>query len=227
MTIEQVIPHGQYMTIHTRCQGLGSTLVARTDPLYLSALSRFTCISKVNVQWMHPERVWVRFSWALKKSIQCWCDVSRLVRMSCCKLHLPLFGKRQKKEISWSISNTTQAKFSRPALLLFDHPEAWKHGDVIFMDFQQNEKSSKLSYAFKVLSSSSCFRILPKVSSPFLHASKFSLNMAGPAPRKQKCEDAPEANLAGSSYNILIHFGLGHETVSLCSNSLHMLQIFW
>ena len=132
-----------------------------------------------------------------------------------------------KKGISWSISNTTQAKFSRPALLLFDHPEAWKHGDVIFMDFQQNEKSSKLSYAFKVLSSSSCFRILPKVSSPFLHASKFSLNMAGPAPRKQKCEDAPEANLAGSSYNILIHFGLGHETVSLCSNSLHMLQIFW
>lgn len=71
----------------------------------------------------------------------CVCHVANCIHLS------SVNGKKIK--ISWSISNTTQAKFSRPALLLFDHPEAWKHGDVIFMDFQQNEKSSKSSYRFQ------------------------------------------------------------------------------
>ena len=74
------------------------------------------------------------------------------------------------------------------------------------------KKSSKSSYRFQ---SPFQFFLLqnPSESQQPISARLEILNMAGPAPRKQKCEDAPEVNLAGSSYNILIHFGLGHETV--------------
>ena len=92
--------------------------------------------------------------------------------------------------------------------------------------FSKNEKSSKSSYRFQ---SPFQFFLLqnPSESQQPISARLEILSKYGWTCATKTQMRGCARGLAGSSYTILIHFGIGHKTVSLCSNSLHMLQIFW